>query len=113
MGKFSTKTFGYYFEKFGLTQKNQLNMPLRRQGLTYHMQIGENDRGALGAGSICSDGITNAIKKIGYDRWLVIETFRPWYEGVRACLWCQLAPAQNEIGGGELQFLRISFGSGV
>ena len=81
--------------------------------LLYHMQIGENDRGIPGTGSIRWDGIANGIKKIGYDRWLVIETFPPWYEGVRACLWCQLAPDQDEIAGGELQFLRRSFGSGV
>lgn len=72
--------------------------------LLYHIQIGENDRGTPGTGSIRWDGIANAIKEIGYDRWLVIETFPPWYEGVRACVWRPLAPDQDEIarGGGSI-----------
>jgi sugar phosphate isomerase/epimerase len=81
--------------------------------LLYHIQIGENDRGTPGTGSIRWDGIANAIKEIGYYRWLVIETFPPWYEGVSACVWRPLAPDQDEIARGGLQFLRRLLGSGV
>jgi len=81
--------------------------------LLYHIQIGENDRGTPGTGSTRWDGIANAIKEIGYDRWLVIETFPPWYEGVRACVWRPLAPYQDEIARGGLQLLRRLLGSGV
>ena len=42
-----------------------------------HIQIGEDDRGTPGTGSIRWDGIANAIREIGYDRWLLIETRPP------------------------------------
>jgi len=85
----------------------------KTEQLLCHIQIGENDKGTPGTGSIRWDGIANAIKEIGYDRWLVIETFPPWYEGVRACVWRPLAPDQDEIARGGLQFLRRLLGSGV
>ena len=81
--------------------------------LLCHIQIGENDRGTPDTGSNRWDGIANAIKGIGYDRWRVIETFPPWYEGVSACVWPPLVPDQDEIARGGRQFLRRLFGSGV
>jgi D-psicose/D-tagatose/L-ribulose 3-epimerase len=81
--------------------------------LRCHIQIGENDRGTAGTGSVSWDRIGNGIKEIGYNRWLVIETFPLRYEGVGACVWRPLAPDQDEIDSGGLQFLRRLLGSGV
>jgi len=97
-----------------ILKKNQFEDAIKEAGeLLYHIQIGENDRGTPGTGSIRWDGIANAIKEIGYDRWVVIETFPPWYEGVRACVWRPLAPDRGEIARGGFQFLRRLLGSGV
>ena len=59
------------------------------------------------------DGIANAIEEIGPERRLVIETFSPRYKGIIACVWRPLAPDQDKIAKGGLQFLRRLLGSGV
>jgi D-psicose/D-tagatose/L-ribulose 3-epimerase len=43
--------------------------------LIFHCHMNENDRGPPGAGHIPFEEIINALKAIGYDRWLVMEPF--------------------------------------
>jgi D-psicose/D-tagatose/L-ribulose 3-epimerase len=45
--------------------------------LLYHFHASENDRGAPGTGVIDWKGIKDALVKIRYDRYVVIESFTP------------------------------------
>ena len=40
-----------------------------------HVHLSENDRGTVGTGQVQWDATFNALKKINYDRWLVVEAF--------------------------------------
>jgi D-psicose/D-tagatose/L-ribulose 3-epimerase len=43
--------------------------------LLYHVHCSENDRGVIGSGHIPWPAILHALRRIGYDGWLVCETF--------------------------------------
>jgi D-psicose/D-tagatose/L-ribulose 3-epimerase len=40
-----------------------------------HVHLSENDRGTLGTGQVQWDATFTALKKIQYDRWIVVEAF--------------------------------------
>ncbi len=45
--------------------------------LLYLLHASENDRGTPGTGQVRWDEVAQAIKRIGYDRYVVIESFTP------------------------------------
>jgi D-psicose/D-tagatose/L-ribulose 3-epimerase len=45
--------------------------------LLYHVHASENDRGAPGTGAVDWKGVKDALVKIDYDRYVVIESFTP------------------------------------
>lgn len=76
--------------------------------LLYHVHSCENDRGAPGSGHIEWDEVAEALKSIGYNRYMVIETFQPGIEeiAVAASIWRPLAKTQDELASEGLKFLR-------
>ena len=76
--------------------------------LLYHVHSCENDRGAPGSGHIEWGEVAEALKSIGYDRYMVIETFQPGIEeiAVAASIWRPLARTQDELASEGLKFLR-------
>lgn len=65
----------------------------------FHVHTCENDRGIPGTGPIDWSGVIGALKEIGYDDWLVIESFGPGIKEIAAaaCIWRDLAERPDDI----------------
>ncbi len=73
-----------------------------------HVHISENDRGIPGTGHNDWRGVLLALKEIGYDGWLTIESFaQPEPElAVAASIWRDMAPSGDELARQGLQFIK-------
>lgn len=73
-----------------------------------HLQVAENDRGTPGSGQFRWNEVAEALKDIGYNRHVVIETFSPGNEllAKAAAIWRPLAESPDQLATDGLQFLR-------
>ena len=73
-----------------------------------HVHTCENDRGTPGSGHIDWPGVLAAIKEIGYDRWLTIESFNAHIPELSAAtaIWRDLADSMDDIAVDGTRFLR-------
>ncbi len=73
-----------------------------------HLHCCENDRGVPGTGHVNWDEFFKAVSEIGYDRWLVIESFVPESEKMAAAtaIWRKIAPSADAIASDGLKFLK-------
>jgi D-psicose/D-tagatose/L-ribulose 3-epimerase len=64
-----------------------------------HVHISENDRGTPGSGHVHWDESFAALKKVGYDGWMVIESFGRALPDLAAAtkVWRDLFPAPDEV----------------
>jgi D-psicose/D-tagatose/L-ribulose 3-epimerase len=71
----------------------------------------ENDRGAAGTGQVHWKEIAKAVKKIGYDRYVVVETFTPDQEVIAraAAIWRQTEKDAITLAQKSVDFLRKTF----
>lgn len=74
----------------------------------YHFHVCASHRGIPGTGHIEWDEIFKAFKEIGYNNWLVIESFEPNNEniGANVCIWRDLAESSDAIAREGSAFLR-------
>jgi D-psicose/D-tagatose/L-ribulose 3-epimerase len=92
----------------GIEEKN-LPQAVRSAGShLWHMHCSENDRGTPGTGHTDWEGVFAALRDIGYDRWLVIESFVLGNEAIAkaASIWRDIAPSGDELAREGLAFLR-------
>lgn len=77
-----------------------------------HLHSCENDRGAPGTGNIDWDDIAAALREIGYDGPVVIESFTSKVKSIAraAAIWRPLAPSQDALAQDGLRFLKAKFG---
>ncbi len=83
--------------------------PIKETGsLLWHLHCCENDRGVAGTGHVDWDGVFRALSEIGYDRWLVIESFVPERGKLSAltAIWRKIAPSADAIASEGLAFLK-------
>lgn len=73
-----------------------------------HVQVAENDRGTPGTGHLPWPEIADALRGIGYDGRVVIETFSDRVEAIAraAAIWRPLFPDSDTIARDGLAFLR-------
>ena len=73
-----------------------------------HVHISENDRGTPGTGHNDWPGILLALKEMGYDGWMTIESFaQPEPElAAAAAIWRDLAPSGDELAREGLRFVK-------
>jgi D-psicose/D-tagatose/L-ribulose 3-epimerase len=73
-----------------------------------HVHTCENDRGIPGSGQVRWDKVSAALNDVGYDGWLVIESFGQNVPEIAAaaCIWRDLAPTPESIMTDGLKFLR-------
>lgn len=73
-----------------------------------HVHACENDRGIPGTGHVEWDALFGALRDLGYDGWLVIESFGFGIPEIAAaaCIWRDLAPSTEAIAFEGLRFLR-------
>jgi len=95
-------------------EENDFGEAIRVGGqLICHVHANENNRGAPGTGHIPFKQIFEGLKEIGYQRWLVIQTFNPAKasEVLRAghyprLLWRALAIDQDTLARDGLRYLQ-------
>jgi len=77
----------------------------------FHLHVSENDRGAPGTGSIDWKGIRDALVRIRYDRYVVIEAFTPEIPvgGLAASIWRTTEKSNVELARKGLSFLQALF----
>jgi D-psicose/D-tagatose/L-ribulose 3-epimerase len=73
-----------------------------------HVHISENDRGTPGTGHVAWDETFKAIHKMGYDNWIVIESFGRALPGLVAAtkVWRDLFPSAEEVYTEGLRFMK-------
>ena len=73
-----------------------------------HVHISENDRGTPGSGQVNWKASFSAIKKTGYDGWLVIEAFGRALPELAAAtrVWRDFFPSQEDVYERGIKFIR-------
>jgi len=73
-----------------------------------HVHISENDRGIPGTGHCDWKGILKALKEIGYDGWLTIESFSQPEPALAAAaaIWRDLSPSGDDLARQGLHFIK-------
>ena len=76
------------------------------------LHASENDRGAPGTGQVPWQKVRDAVKEIGFDGWVVIESFTPDVEMIAraAAIWRQTEKDADTLASKGLSFLRQLFG---
>jgi D-psicose/D-tagatose/L-ribulose 3-epimerase len=77
-------------------------------GSFVHVHISENDRGTPGTGQVYWDETFKALRKTGYDNWLVIESFGRALPELAAAtrVWRDLFPNPEQVYTQGLRFIR-------
>ena len=77
-----------------------------------HLHSCENDRGAPGSGHVPWTDVAEAVRDIGYDGPVVIESFSSHIEAIAAAaaIWRPLAPSQDALAEDGLAFTKEHFG---
>ena len=77
----------------------------------YNFHVSENDRGAPGTGSIGWKGIKDALQRIGYDRYVVMESFTPDIAvgALAASIWRATEKSNTVLAEKGLSFLKAIF----
>jgi D-psicose/D-tagatose/L-ribulose 3-epimerase len=73
-----------------------------------HVQTCENDRGTPGSGHVEWDEVFAALREIGYDQWLSIESFAPNLGDFSSavCIWRDIEPNTDNIAFDGIKFLK-------
>jgi D-psicose/D-tagatose/L-ribulose 3-epimerase len=87
------------------------NLPAAIRLLGQHVKnvhASENDRGIPGSGHIDWPGVIQALQDVGYEGFLVIESFGFTMETIAAatCIWRDLAPTPEDIPFQGIKYLR-------
>ncbi len=85
---------------------------IRRAGdRLFHFHACENDRGVPGRGQVHWAAVAAALREIGYDGAVVIESFTPEVTSIAraVCIWRDIAPSQDAIAVEGLAFLKQLF----
>jgi len=77
-----------------------------------HVHACENDRGAPGSGNVAWNEVAQALKDIGYDGPVVIESFTSQVKSIAraAAIWRSFAPTQDDLARDGLAFLKKLLG---
>ena len=73
-----------------------------------HFHACENDRGAPGSGNVTWDEVAQALRDVGYDGPVVIESFTDKVKTIAraAAIWRSFEPSQDELAQNGLHFLK-------
>jgi D-psicose/D-tagatose/L-ribulose 3-epimerase len=79
--------------------------------LLYHVHSSENDRGAPGTGTVNWAGVRDALRQIGYERAVVIESFTPEVEIIAraASIWRYTEKTGIDLARKGVDFLKALF----
>ncbi|MCA0454636.1 MAG: sugar phosphate isomerase/epimerase [Chloroflexi bacterium] len=73
-----------------------------------HFHACENDRGAPGSGNVTWDAVAQALRDVGYDGPVVIESFTSKVKSIAraAAIWRSFEPSQDALAQNGLTFLK-------
>jgi D-psicose/D-tagatose/L-ribulose 3-epimerase len=77
-----------------------------------HVHTCENDRGTPGSGHVEWDDVFAALRDVGYDGWLTIESFGSKIEAIAAAaaIWRDIEPQPDNIAFDGIRFLKSKTG---
>ena len=106
---------GIAFDTFhaNIEEKN-LGAAVRRLGKHLkHVHACENDRGIPGSGHVEWREVGAGLRELGYDGWVVIESFGSNIPEIAAaaCIWRDLAPTSDAIAAEGVKFLKSTLSS--
>lgn len=92
----------------GIEEKNSAMAVLDAGNLLYLLHASENDRGAPGTGQVPWKNIADALRRINYDKWVVIESFTPDNQVIAkaASIWRQTEKSNEALAEKGLKFLK-------
>jgi len=91
-----------------IEEKNSAMAVLDAGDLLYLLHASENDRGAAGTGQINWKAIADTLRRINYDRWVVVESFTPENKVIAkaASIWRQTEKSDFALAEKSLKFLK-------
>jgi D-psicose/D-tagatose/L-ribulose 3-epimerase len=91
-----------------IEEKNYYDPIVQTGELLGHVHCCENDRGMAGTGSVNWDEVFRGLAKVGYDKWITLESFTTEIKSVAAttAIWRQLAPSAEALASEGLKFLK-------
>jgi D-psicose/D-tagatose/L-ribulose 3-epimerase len=105
---------GIAFDTFhgNIEEKNLGDAVRTLGGRLKHVHACENDRGIPGSGHIEWREVAGSLREIGYNGWVVIESFGSNIPEIAAaaCIWRDLAPSSEAIAADGLRFLKSQLG---
>ncbi len=95
----------------GVEEKNSAMAVLDAGDLLYLFHASENDRGAAGTGQVHWKSIADALRRINYDKWIVIESFTPENKVIAkaASIWRKTEESDFVLAQKGLNFLKGLF----
>lgn len=104
---------GFHLDTFHMhiEEKNSANAIRQAGNKIFHFHACENDRGVPGTGQVRWQEIALALKSVGYQGPVVIESFTSQVKEIAraVCIWREIAPSQDAIAQQGLQFLQTLF----
>jgi D-psicose/D-tagatose/L-ribulose 3-epimerase len=99
-----------HFDTFhaNIEEKNLVEAVRKTGEFLGHVHASENDRGMIGSGHIDYPGVFLALKELGYDEWVVIESFGSSFKELAAacCIWRDLLPDPEVFAREGLKYLK-------
>jgi len=95
--------------QMNIEEKDPSRAILQAGDKLFHFHVCASDRGIPGTGHINWNDVFDALRRIGYKRWLTVESFWPTSGGgvgAAAKVWRQLAPSPDDIAKGGLNLIR-------
>jgi len=91
-----------------IEEKNSAMAVLDAGDLLYLLHASENDRGAAGTGQVHWKSIADALRRINYNKWVVIESFTPENKVIAkaASIWRQTEKSDFALAEKGLKFLK-------
>ncbi|MHB1252646.1 MAG: sugar phosphate isomerase/epimerase family protein [Candidatus Humimicrobiaceae bacterium] len=91
-----------------IEEKNSAMAVLDAGDLLYLLHASENDRGAAGTGQVHWKEVADALRRINYDKWVVIESFTPENKVIAkaASIWRQTEKSDFALAEKGLKFLK-------
>ena len=111
-----SKMLGLHLDTFhmNIEEKSFSNAILDAGAKLLDFHAADNDRGTPGTGTIDWKSIRDALLRIGYDRYIVIESFVPQVliNGSVASVWRPVANSNDELARNGVSFLKALFQNG-
>ena len=91
-----------------IEEKSSAMAVLDAGDLLYLLHASENDRGAAGTGQVHWKEVADALRRINYDKWVVIESFTPENKVIAkaASIWRQTEKSDFALAEKSLKFLK-------